>query len=148
MTNAEKAIETFDNGFNCAQAVISAYIERFKLNPDTALQITSGFGAGIAHMQETCGAVSGSIMLIGLYIAEKTTDISERKEKTQETASSFIQQFKERNGTLRCRELLNCDVNTEEGMYYYDVNELHDKVCMKCVKDAVEILDKIFKKNN
>jgi len=145
MTNPEKAEQIFDSGFNCAQAVISVYIDRFKLNSETALQMTCGFGAGIARMQETCGAVTGSVMVIGLYIAEKIIEAGERKEKTYEMINAFTDRFRKKNGFVNCRDLLNCDVNTEEGRFYYDVNELHDKVCLKCVKDAVEILDDYFK---
>lgn len=145
MTNPEKAEQIFDNGLNCAQAVISVYTDRFKLNNETALHLTCGFGAGISRMQETCGAVTGSIMVIGLFIAEKIKDPGERKEKTYEIITAFINRFKEKNGFINCMELLNCNINTEEGRFYYDVNGLHDKVCLKCVKDAVEILDDLFK---
>jgi len=144
MTNTEKAVQLFDNGYNCAQAVISVFSDRFMIEKETALQLTSGFGAGIARMQETCGAVTGSVMIIGLFVGEKINDAGERKEKTYEIIDVFIEKFKENNRSLKCRELLNCDINTEEGMYHYDLNELHDKVCLKCVKDAVEILDELF----
>ena len=144
MTNSEKAVEIFDSGFNCAQAVISMYTEKYKLDIEQALRLSCGFGAGMARMQETCGAVTGAIMIIGLAVGEKRPDLTDRKEEVYAIISEFIKQFKDKNNSIKCSELLKCDVNTEEGRYFYDVNELHDKVCMKCIKDAVEILDKLF----
>ena len=145
MTNSEKVAEIFDAGFNCAQAVISIYAKKYNLHLEQALNITSGFGAGMARMQETCGAVTGAIMVTGLAMGEKIEDFVERKEKVYTLIAEFINKFKERHNFLKCSELLNCDINTEEGKYHYDVNELHDNVCLKCVKDAVEILDDILK---
>lgn len=145
MTNPEQAEQIFNNGLNCAQAVISIYSDRFKLLNETALQMTCGFGAGIARMQETCGAITGSVMVIGLFVAEKKIDAADRKEETYAMITDFIKHFRDRNKFITCRDLLKCDINTEEGRYHYDVNELHEKVCLKCVKDAVKILDELFK---
>jgi len=141
MNNSEKAVEIFDSGLNCAQAVISLYAEKYRLDRELALRLTCGFGAGMARMQETCGAVTGAMMIIGLAVADMKPDYADRKEEVYAIIHDFIKHFKERNNFIKCSELLNCDVNTEEGKYFYDVNELHDKVCLKCVKDAVDILD-------
>jgi len=145
MTNAEKVIEIFDSGLNCAQAVISIYAEKFKLDHEVALKLTCGFGAGMARMQEMCGAVTGAVMVIGLAVGEQKIDYADRKEKVYAKITEFIKHFKEKNKFIKCSELLKCDINTEEGKYFFDVNELHDNVCMKCVKDAVLILDDLIK---
>ena len=60
------AVNTFKEGFNCAQAVFSAYCDLFGIDRETALRLSSGFGAGMGRKQEVCGALSGAIMLIGL----------------------------------------------------------------------------------
>jgi C_GCAxxG_C_C family probable redox protein len=148
MSNSEKATEIFNSGYNCAQAVILAYTDRFNIDKEHALQLTCGFGSGIARMQETCGAVTGAVMVIGLAVGEKIPVFPDRKEKAYELIQEFVKRFLEKNNSIKCRDLLNCDVNTEEGMYLYDLNELHEKVCSKCISDAVEILDTLIAKAN
>ena len=66
MSYAECAAQNFLNGCNCAQAVLLAFSDLTKLDPDTARRIASGFGGGMARMREVCGAVSGMFMAAGL----------------------------------------------------------------------------------
>ena len=66
MSNAEKAVTTFTNGYSCSQAVVSAYAEQFGLDHDTALRIAGGFGGGMGRRGEVCGALTGAFMVIGL----------------------------------------------------------------------------------
>ena len=144
MSNSEKAAKIYNEGFNCAQAVLSVYAKRYGVNEVQALTLTSGFGGGIARMQETCGAVTGAVMVIGLAVGEGKSDVPENNEKVYAVTQEFVKRFKEKNNSIKCRDLLNCDINTEDGIYFYDVNELHKKVCLKCIGDAVEILDELI----
>jgi hypothetical protein len=41
------------------------YGRRFGLDRDVAMRIASGFAAGM-RMAETCGAITGAIMVLGL----------------------------------------------------------------------------------
>ena len=51
--------------FNCAQTVFCIFADDLGLDEKTALKIASGFGGGMA-CAETCGAVTGSYMVIGM----------------------------------------------------------------------------------
>jgi hypothetical protein len=44
MDRIEKAKERFMDGFNCSQAVFSAFASNFGLNEEMALRIASGLG--------------------------------------------------------------------------------------------------------
>ena len=63
MTNTDKALETFRDGYNCAQAVFMTFAEPLGLDRETAAKLTSGFGGGM-HIGSTCGAVTGAFMVI------------------------------------------------------------------------------------
>jgi len=144
MNDAETALQMFDSGFNCAQAVLSAYADRFGIDELMALRIPCGFGAGMARLQETCGAIIGGTMVIGLAMnenAKREEDILINKEKVYENIIDFTDKFKERNHTIKCRELLNCDISTEEGKNEYEKNNLRLKVCFKCIEDVIGILN-------
>ncbi|MCL2797413.1 MAG: C-GCAxxG-C-C family protein, partial [Firmicutes bacterium] len=60
MDKASKAVELFNSGCNCAQAVFSVYCDELEIDKETALKIAHGFGAGMGRLQEVCGAVTGA----------------------------------------------------------------------------------------
>lgn len=135
------AIDTFKSDFNCAQSVLTTFSEDFDLNKETALSLTSGFGGGMGMLQKTCGAVSGAYMVISLFNSKKFEDNSKRKKLSAEMIQKFYEEFVKINGTTNCGKLMNCDLNTEEGMKYAREHDLFDKICGKCVTDAVKILE-------
>jgi len=144
MNNTEKAAACFEQGFNCAQAVFTPYGEAYGLEPETALKLAAGFGAGIGSMGETCGAVSGAVMAIGLkYGRSKIGDLA-AKERTNELVQEFARRFKARNGSLVCKELLGLDLGTAEGRKAAKERNTHGTRCAKFVKDAAGILGEIL----
>ena len=66
MSKVDEAIECFYSGYSCSQAVLSAYCEDLGLDKETAMKISCGFGAGMARLGATCGAVTGAYIAIGL----------------------------------------------------------------------------------
>ena len=68
MNNPERAVALFKEGFNCSQAVLAAYGEQFELKQELALRVAGAFGGGMGRMGETCGAVTGAIMVRGTEI--------------------------------------------------------------------------------
>jgi C_GCAxxG_C_C family probable redox protein len=135
------AIESFRSGLNCAQSVVTAYSDELKFNSEEALFLSCGFGGGMGRLQETCGAVTGSFMVLGVYNCRKISDNAGRKEATYAMVQKFSQQFKELNGSTDCRSLLNCDLKTEEGHRYAKEKNLFGTICEKCITDSVKILN-------
>ena len=66
MTNVEDALSLFKNGFRCSQAILSTYGLQFGLDQELALKLASPFGGGMGSLGNTCGAVTGAILVIGL----------------------------------------------------------------------------------
>lgn len=145
MSRIEKVVSRFKDKFNCAQSILSSYSTQYGLDNDTALKLATGFGGGIAKFGRTCGAVSGAIMVIGLKYGMGLNDGTEMREKTYQVIRKFSDQFQEINGSVICRELLlGCDINTPEGMDYYNQNEFFEKKCLQYVKNVAEILEEIL----
>jgi len=142
-SNVEKAVSLFKDGFSCSQAVCAAYAEHYGLNREAALRISGGFGGGIGRMGETCGAVCGAIMVIGLKHGSVRAEDKEAKQKTQSLVGKFVEKFKSRNNTIRCRELLNCDISTPVGFKHAMDEKIIATHCPQFVRDAAEILEEI-----
>lgn len=66
MTKGDIAKNNFQNGCNCAQAVLLAFSGDYGMDRETAMMIAASFGAGMGGLRETCGTVTGANMVIGL----------------------------------------------------------------------------------
>ncbi len=144
MTKADEAVECFNKGYNCSQAVLSAYAKQFGLDKGQALRVAGAFGAGMGRMCETCGAVTGAFMVIGLKYGKVKAEDEPSKEKAYALVKEFAREFKARNGSIVCKELLGCDMSTPEGMKYAKEHKLHSTLCPGLVKDAAEIVGKLI----
>jgi len=144
MSGIDKAISSFRGDFNCAQSILSSYTTQYGLDRDTALRLATGFGGGMGRLQNTCGAVSGAFMIIGLRYGMGINDDIEAKEKTYQVIREFSDRFQELHGSIICKELLDCDINTPEGKDYYDRNNFFEKKCLQYVKDTAKILEEIL----
>ena len=138
MNRVETALSRFAEGFNCSQAVFSSYAEG--LDEKAALKIASGFGGGMGRMAETCGAVTGAMMALGLRCGGTSPD-REAKERIYAKIREFADRFRARNGSLLCRELLGCDISTPEGYEAAKQGGLLTTTCPNYVRDAAEILE-------
>jgi len=141
MERAKQAVATFKEGFSCSQAVLSAFSEAMGMDRDTALRISQPFGGGIAHMGETCGAVSGALMVIGLQYGRIKADDAEAKEKTYDTVHEFIKQFKARHESIVCREILGYDVSREDEFKQAQEQNLFERICPQLVQTAAELCE-------
>ncbi|MEA1958503.1 MAG: C-GCAxxG-C-C family protein [Chloroflexota bacterium] len=144
MNKAEQALSSFKEGFSCSQAVFAAYAVEMGVDRETALKISQAFGGGMGNMGETCGAVTGAFIVIGLKYGRTRVDDVEAKRKTYELVRDFVGKFKQRNGTILCRELLGCDIGTPRGRRYIEEKGLTATICPNFVRDAAEILEEIL----
>jgi C_GCAxxG_C_C family probable redox protein len=143
-SKVNEAEACFSNGFNCCQSVLSTYGKGLGLGEREALKIASGFGAGIAYMGDICGAVTGAFMVIGLKYGRFNAEDTEARDKTYRLISEFVRIFKEKNGSIKCNELLDVDVSTEEGLKKAHAADKFSTVCPKLVRDAAEIAGQLL----
>jgi C_GCAxxG_C_C family probable redox protein len=140
---AEYAVNCFKNGYCCSQAVFSAFAPDLGMDRETALTIASSFCAGMGRLGKTCGAATGAFLVIGLARGSVEPDQEARKEAYR-LVREFAERFNARNDSLECKDLLGCDIGTEEGYQEAKDKNLFETVCEKLVRDAVEILEEIL----
>jgi len=140
----ETAIYSFNSGYNCAQSVLSAYANFLDFDINQLINISSGFGAGMGRLQETCGAVTGAFMVIGLSNGKKNQDNASLKQESMMLIQTFTEEFKKKNGTINCKALINCDLNTDEGQKYFEEKNIMETVCSKCISDSIGIVNKLI----
>ncbi|MDA3906305.1 MAG: C-GCAxxG-C-C family protein [Bacteroidales bacterium] len=138
------AINSFKSGSNCAQSVLSAYTDSLNVDTNLLLNISSGFSAGMGRLQETCGAVTGAFMVIGLANGRKKYDNARLKQESMTMIQEFTKEFVQENGTLNCKTLIKCDLNTEEGQDFFERNNLGETICEECISDSINIINKLI----
>lgn len=105
-SRVSQAVETFESGFNCAQSVFVTYADVFGMDRETALKMASAMGAGVGRMREVCGTVSAMALLGGLKEGNDDPGDEEAKKHIYELVRSMADMFREKNGSIICRELL------------------------------------------
>ncbi|UCC97327.1 MAG: C_GCAxxG_C_C family protein [Phycisphaerales bacterium] len=79
MSNVQDAVSAFESGFNCSEAVVWTYGPDLGLAPLDCFRVSCGFGGGMRRA-DTCGAVAGALIVLGLRFGPK--DISDSSSKT------------------------------------------------------------------
>ena len=142
MKKSQLAIENFKT-LNCAQSVLLSYASELNLDELTALKISAGFGGGMA-MAETCGAVTGAYMVLGLKAQSEGKTIQDIKTETKVAVKKFNELFLAKHGSLNCKTLLKVDISTPEGSAEANEKNLFNTICPELVGSAAEILEKEF----
>lgn len=128
----------FDASFNCAQSVFAPFAEDYDIDTETALKTASGFGGGM-RCGEVCGAVSGGTMVVGAKKGHYLENDTGAKQSCNAAAKAFIEEFRARNGSIICRELLGFDVSAPDGQLLFD--EESKAKCTGFIESAVELLE-------
>lgn len=142
MNKVQEAVSVFRSGFNCAQAIVRTYGPDYGLSALDALKVSCGFGGGMRR-GDTCGTVTGALMVLGLRYGPKDVSDKSAKEDVYSKVTEFCRRYESCCDSIICRELLGCDISTEEGMKKAKENNLFDTVCPKMVQTAAEILEEM-----
>ena len=98
----------------------------------------------MARMGETCGVVTGALMVIGLKYGMTQAKDEGARDKTYKRAQEFASKFKARHDSIVCRELLGYDLSKPEGRKAAHDKGLFTTLCPQLVRDAVEILEQLL----
>jgi C_GCAxxG_C_C family probable redox protein len=130
---------------NCAQAVVCFAL--LTLGHDPGLLTTARyFGGGVAGMGETCGAITGAALALGLrdmlLTDEAPVDLAPiTRAYLQELLRDFTLEF----GARRCNDLTGIDISTPEGHDAFMASEARgrckDYVGWMCDQIAPLLLD-------
>ncbi|MDD3037180.1 C-GCAxxG-C-C family protein [Bacteroides sp.] len=137
----QKAVEFFKSGYNCSQSVVAAFADMYGFTQEQALRMSASFGGGIGRMRETCGAACGLFLVAGLETGATEATDREGKAANYAVVQELAAEFKKRNGSLICGELLGLkktepivSLPEERTNQYYT-----KRPCAKMVEEAARI---------
>ena len=144
MSKVKSAVCKFKDDLDCAQALLSTYGSEFGLDCEIATKVTDAFSGGMGRMGETCGAVTGAFMVIGLKYGGRATGETQVNNKIHSLVNEFVRRFNFRNGSVEGRELLGCDISNPEVFNGKKTRNLFKTSCPKYVQDAAEIIEEML----
>ena len=123
-----KAMELFKKKYNCAQSVACAFSDKTDVPEELLFRMTEGLGHGMGSFDGTCGSIAAASILAGLKHSTGNLDTPDSAKMSEQASKACILAFKEKNGSVTCRELKGIDTGTPL------------RGCGGCVKDAVTII--------
>jgi len=123
------AVEQFDRGYNCAEAMLLALAPPGMVGPQRA---GTAFGGGIARRGLTCGCLTGCAVAVGLRLGRTSPEDKATKELVYRVVNDVFRRFEEEFGTLECRKLTGLDFNVENPQE--ELDRVHAEVCTKLVR--------------
>lgn len=147
LSRGELARQYFYDGYNCAQSLFMAFSDLTGYTKEEAARLSAPFGAGMGRMREVCGAMSSSLMVLGLLRGYSDTGEDGKKAALYAEVQELFREFTEKRGTFLCRELLGKtesgpDVPTpdERTAEYYA-----SRPCAEIIADAANLLEHYLK---
>lgn len=111
----------FKQGFNCCEAIVETFRKEAGVDiNDNALRMCSGFGGGIGHAANICGALVGCIMVIST-LAGRNHPSEKPLYEIYPVSKEFHDRFAEEFGSTLCGQLMPYEFDTRE----------HLKNCLK-----------------
>ncbi|MCX6025503.1 MAG: C-GCAxxG-C-C family protein [Chloroflexi bacterium] len=141
MTRAEAACAAMHDDFSCAQAVFATFAREMGVDQELALRAAGTLGGGVARMGETCGAVSGALMVVGLRHGMTRPRDTSQKDRAYAAGAEFVAEFIRRFGSMRCKELLGVDLSQPGGLRQAKRAGLFETRCPLFVEGSAQILE-------
>jgi C_GCAxxG_C_C family probable redox protein len=118
--------------------------EAYELGNEDFLWSCIAFNGGIAGQQQApCGAISASVVCLGLHYRCPLPDKQRAKQSrlaAREDANKLVQAFTEKFGSIICRDLLGLDFSNPEDYRKFQESNISKEKCDKYVQFVIEKL--------
>ncbi len=135
------ASESFSNGFNCAQSIVSTFGPGLGISRDLSLKLGTGLGAGGNYNGKICGAVLGAFIILGLKYGTDNANDKEQKELVRKKIDDFTASFKSEFGSIECNELLHADISKPEVLQRLRDEHVFQDFCTNVVRKAALLIE-------
>ncbi|MCU0611911.1 MAG: C-GCAxxG-C-C family protein [Candidatus Eisenbacteria bacterium] len=133
----EHAIAAFDQGFNCAESVLTALCTAAGRDVGELRRLATPFGSGISRRGTVCGCLSGAAMAIGLLAGRSTPEDAEGKERAYGMVERLLGLFERTYGSTECRTLTGLDFHDPAAVGRFR-EDIRGRVCVPAIRFTVE----------
>ena len=125
--------------------MLGGFAERYGMSLEHAVRAACAFGGGVAGTAQTCGAVNGALMVLGLAHATGEPGNGPARQGTYTATRSLLERFRARHGSVTCRELLGVDIGTSEGRERAMREGLFKTRCPVFVREAAAMVGELVR---
>jgi len=128
---------------HCAQSAFKSLAEQFGFENDVIMKALTPM-PGIGERGETCGAITGAMLALGIVYGREKPDDWETFRNSLGPANRLCDGFEEKYGSTRCGEILECEFGKR-----YDLLDPDDQAefvaagatakCTEVVRTAVQL---------
>lgn len=166
-----EANELFRSGFNCSQAIVAVFSEEHGFPAEIAIKMSYPFGRGMGGCGDTCGALTGAMMVIGMkygtagqigmkYGATGQPEMkygtagqigmkygvtgpgdAEKMKSACEITRRLIELFEAEHGTIICNDLTGIDQRKLNGSELMAMLPHFHSRCQKFMETVVTFLE-------
>ncbi|MGB9866629.1 MAG: C-GCAxxG-C-C family protein [Bacillota bacterium] len=133
------AVDYHSQGFNCAEAVLKALVEEFKLPGGNVPSVATGFGGGVGRSGGICGALTGAVMALGIKLCRKYAEESHLKSQANDGALKLVRGFEQQMGSTLCRDITGYVLCIPEQMERWKQERISETRCRKAIEVAVTL---------
>ena len=91
----------------CSRSVLQALQTHLHVGDGEALRASTALAGGVARMGETCGALTGGIMAIGLVLGREELEDIQAYRNSMHVSYEMYHRFKQEVGSTICFEIQN-----------------------------------------
>ena len=132
----EEIISKFAAGKGCAQCTLAPWADGLGYDEEEMFRLGAAFSGGMFR-GDTCGAVTGALMALGLAFGDDGALIGQK-------AAEFQAAFTERFGSTICRDLLGYDLSVPGELEKARESGRMTEACSAYVRGASEILQELM----
>ncbi|MBS1171145.1 MAG: hypothetical protein H6R01_2063 [Burkholderiaceae bacterium] len=136
-----KAEELFQSGLNCAESALLALAKMQHIEAPVMPGIATCFGGGMALTGGTCGALTGSVMGLGLAFGRVET--SDSIQTARAATKRLVNEFEHACGGKDCHVLLAYEPNDALTHQVFSQQGRRDR-CANYTGQAVELAARII----
>jgi C_GCAxxG_C_C family probable redox protein len=109
MSTTKLALEIFDTGLTCTEAVAMAGMKRLGRESDLIPRIATGFGGGLSRTKGVCGALTGGVLVLSAAFGRDK--LGDDRDTLVRKVQTLVNGFRARFGSDNCFALTGLDFN-------------------------------------
>jgi C_GCAxxG_C_C family probable redox protein len=142
------ALEAFQTGSSCAQAVLSTYLPLLGIEQGLAHKLGAGLGGGLCGTQMVCGALNAGAVVVSAILGNAESTRVDLKAVASARTREMVQDFEKKFGSSQCLQIIGEDTSTEAGRQRAQAANVYRKTCDQCVAHVSEQLDTLLQEKH
>lgn len=132
----------YRQGYDCAQCVVKAMLDRLPCDEETAMRTVSCMGMGLLE-GSVCGSLLGAMAVIGLRYGSSSADMGSKGLAIVKRAQ-FLAEFRKRYRGTTCPELMGLDIRRDEDNLRAFREGIYDNFCPEMGVYIISILERML----